>query len=337
MRLPPALPLSELLRQTQDSQSRLMAHQHLGLAEIQQAAGCGRAVRHAGGVRELSGRPRRPGGATAGRPAARPRSSGHDATHYPLSLMVRPGERAAAAARLPARPVRSGRALRRWGSGWCGCWRRRCLIRSGRSARSTSCRGRSGGASCRVWNATARAVPLGDPAGAVCGAGRAHAGCGCGGVRGPRAELRRARRARQPAGASSARARASAPRRWWGCAWSARPRWWSGCSASSRPAAPICRSIPTTRRSGWRSCWPMPGCAVLVTQARALALRPAAGDAARPSRRAAVRLDADWPRDRAAAATAPPLALDPAPPRLCHLHLRLNRNPKGRRGRRTAP
>ena len=31
----------DLLRQTQDSQSRLMAHQHVGLAEIQQAAGLG--------------------------------------------------------------------------------------------------------------------------------------------------------------------------------------------------------------------------------------------------------------------------------------------------------
>ena len=74
MKLPPGQPLSELLRQTQDSQSRLMAHQHLGLAEIQQAGGTGRAVRHADGVRELSGRPRRPGGRgrrAAARPGAR--------------------------------------------------------------------------------------------------------------------------------------------------------------------------------------------------------------------------------------------------------------------------
>ena len=35
------MPLSDLLRQTQDSQSRLMAHQHVGLAEIQQLAGLG--------------------------------------------------------------------------------------------------------------------------------------------------------------------------------------------------------------------------------------------------------------------------------------------------------
>ena len=77
-------------------------------------------------------------------------------------------------------------------------------------------------------------------------------------LRGPHAELRRARGPRQPAGASSAKASASGPRPWSGCAWSARRRWWWGCSASSRPAAPICRSIRITRASGWRSCWPTP-------------------------------------------------------------------------------
>ena len=39
--LPPGKPLVELLRDLQDSQSRLMAHQHLGLAEIQGLAGLG--------------------------------------------------------------------------------------------------------------------------------------------------------------------------------------------------------------------------------------------------------------------------------------------------------
>ena len=69
LQLPPELPLSALLRQTQDSQSRLMAHQHVGLAEIQQAAGRGRSVRHAVGVRELSGRPRRACRSGLGQPA----------------------------------------------------------------------------------------------------------------------------------------------------------------------------------------------------------------------------------------------------------------------------
>ena len=41
VKLPPGKPLSDLLKELQDSQSRLMAHQHLGLAEIQSLAGLG--------------------------------------------------------------------------------------------------------------------------------------------------------------------------------------------------------------------------------------------------------------------------------------------------------
>ena len=41
VRLPAAKPLRDLLAEVQDSQSRLMAHQHLGLAEIQSLAGLG--------------------------------------------------------------------------------------------------------------------------------------------------------------------------------------------------------------------------------------------------------------------------------------------------------
>jgi aspartate racemase len=41
IKLSPSQPLLELLKQVQDSQSRLIAHQHLGLAEIQQLAGSG--------------------------------------------------------------------------------------------------------------------------------------------------------------------------------------------------------------------------------------------------------------------------------------------------------
>ena len=59
LKLPAAQPLAELLRGLQDSQSRLMAHQHLGLAEISAPDRLGAVVRHPGGVRELSGGPRR--------------------------------------------------------------------------------------------------------------------------------------------------------------------------------------------------------------------------------------------------------------------------------------
>ena len=90
MPLPPQLPLSELLRRTQESQSALMAHQHIGLAEIQQAAALSELfdtllvfenypVDRAGLAAESNG-------------LRLGRVEGHDATHYPLALIVRPGE-----------------------------------------------------------------------------------------------------------------------------------------------------------------------------------------------------------------------------------------------------
>ena len=91
IKLPPGKPFLELLKEVQDSQSRLMAHQHLGLAEIQSLAGLGELFdtlvvfenypvdrsglsANAGGLR-LTG------------------FSGIDATHYPLSLAARADER----------------------------------------------------------------------------------------------------------------------------------------------------------------------------------------------------------------------------------------------------
>ena len=95
MRLAPQLALSELLRRTQQSQSQLIAHQHIGLAEIQQAAGVGELfdtllvfenypVDSAGLAAAGSAAP-------AGR-VKLGRVEGHDATHYPLALIVQPGE-----------------------------------------------------------------------------------------------------------------------------------------------------------------------------------------------------------------------------------------------------
>ena len=90
LKLAPSMPLSDLLRQTQDGQSKRIAHQHVGLAEIQQLVGLGELfdtllvfenypVDRAGLAADA-------GGIRLG--AVR----GHDATHYPLSLIVRPGE-----------------------------------------------------------------------------------------------------------------------------------------------------------------------------------------------------------------------------------------------------
>ena len=83
IKLPPAKPLLDLLKEVQDSQSKLITHQHLGLAEIQSAGRVGRAVRHVGGVRELPAVRRAPLAESGGLRLAR--VSGHDATHYPLA------------------------------------------------------------------------------------------------------------------------------------------------------------------------------------------------------------------------------------------------------------
>src|SRR5262249_29385226 len=91
MKLPPSKPLLELLKEVQDSQSRLIAHQHLGLAEIQQLAGSGALF---DSLVVFENYPVERGGPSAAGGGLRLCSvSGHDATHYPLSLMVAPSER----------------------------------------------------------------------------------------------------------------------------------------------------------------------------------------------------------------------------------------------------
>ncbi|MGV9455865.1 amino acid adenylation domain-containing protein [Streptomyces sp. NPDC003635] len=93
LRWTPGEPLGALLSRLQEEQARLFDHQHLGLAEIQRLAG------HAGDgelfdtlvvfenypvepdLRDASGRVRITG------------DRFHDAVHYPLALVVKPGER----------------------------------------------------------------------------------------------------------------------------------------------------------------------------------------------------------------------------------------------------
>ncbi len=91
LQLPPGKPFVELLRDLQDSQSRLIAHQHLGLAEIQGLAGLGDlfdtlTVFENYPVDETGSGHRNGGLRLTG-------IAGHDATHYPLSLLAAPGER----------------------------------------------------------------------------------------------------------------------------------------------------------------------------------------------------------------------------------------------------
>ena len=87
----PAESLSELLTRLQDSQSELIAHQHLGLAEIQSLAGLGElfdtlvVFENYPVDRSALAQP------VAG--LALTSVEGHDATHYPLSLVAVPAER----------------------------------------------------------------------------------------------------------------------------------------------------------------------------------------------------------------------------------------------------
>jgi len=91
MKLAPSQPLLELLKQVQDSQSKLIAHQHLGLAEIQQLAGAGALFDSLVVFENYPVDRRSLSGAAGGVRLAS--VNGHDATHYPLSLMVAPSER----------------------------------------------------------------------------------------------------------------------------------------------------------------------------------------------------------------------------------------------------
>ncbi|MEU4091796.1 non-ribosomal peptide synthase/polyketide synthase [Streptomyces sp. NPDC026673] len=89
----PSVSLGTLLRRLQDEQSALLDHQHLGLADVQKAAG------HAGGgelfdtLVVFENYPAETGLAD---PSGAVRVTGHafhDTVHYPLALIVKPGRR----------------------------------------------------------------------------------------------------------------------------------------------------------------------------------------------------------------------------------------------------
>ena len=90
LRLPPAKPLLALLRDLQDNQSRLFAHQHLGLAEIQGLAGLGDLFDTLVVFENYPVDRSSVSTDAAGLQVSH--VTGHDATHYPLTLMAVPGE-----------------------------------------------------------------------------------------------------------------------------------------------------------------------------------------------------------------------------------------------------
>ena len=185
-------------------------------AALQRAAGRRRAVRHAGRGREHAARRgrRRAAGRRPDRSAA---SRLQDATHYPVSLIVIPGERLRPAARPRSAALRRRRSTpTAWPPGWCACWRRsadrpRRARRRRRPARATT----SGRRSWRrgtppatrstppplVERIAAQAAATPDAEAVVCERRAPH--------------LRRAGRPRRVPWPRGCAARASAPSRWW--------------------------------------------------------------------------------------------------------------------------
>ena len=91
IKLLPGKSLLAVLKDLQDSQSRLMAHQYLGLAEIQRLTGLGELFDT---LVAFENYPVDRGSVSADAGGLRLTGvSGHDATHYPMSLAAMPGER----------------------------------------------------------------------------------------------------------------------------------------------------------------------------------------------------------------------------------------------------
>ena len=91
IKLPPAKPLLHLLKELQDSQSRLIAHQHLGLAEIQALTGLSELFDT---LIVFENYPIDRSSLTTEAGSLRlTHVEGRDAAHYPLSLAAIPGQR----------------------------------------------------------------------------------------------------------------------------------------------------------------------------------------------------------------------------------------------------
>ncbi len=225
------------------------------------------------------------------------------------------------------------RRSRRWAGASFGCWRRRWPIRRGRLAHCRSWSRPSATPSCGAG--TTPAIPwriaggcdadadrAGHPAGAVCGAGFAHAGGRGGDVRGPGAELRRARRPRQPPGASPAKPRRR-PETIVGLLVERSPEMVVGLMGILKAGGAYLPLDPNYPRERLAFMLADAGAAVLVTQQALLDRLPEAASA-HP-----VRLDADWPAIARRPDTRAAARSRSGSPGLCHLHLRLNRNTKG--------
>ena len=328
--LPPGKSFAALIRDVQERQSRLMAHQHLGLAEIQNLAGLGElfdtlTVFENYPVDDLAADARGNDQENDQGSDQRLRVAGitgHDATHYPLSLLAAPGERLRL--RLDYRADLFDRETRR--SAYIAP--RTTADGGGRRARPGdrvarhSVAGRAPHHPRRLERH--RACRSGhDHSATVRRAGGPHAGRPRAGIRRPDAELPRARRTLEPAGAPSARARRRTRDRR-GAVRRTLVR--HGDRTSRHPQGrrrlPAARSGLSTRAArlhAGRRRRAGPDHAERDPRAPAHTPRPHR----RPRRRPR--------RHRAAARHAPARPHRSRHRRLCHLHLGLNRTAQGRR------
>ena len=251
---------------------------------------------------------------------------GRDATHYPLALIVRRATSCGCGS-TTGRTCSSAAASRRSGSpGAAAGGRGHAMPRPIGSLAILAADERA--TILEGWNDTAQPVAR-RAAGAVRRASRTNPGRHRGGVRRALAELRGARRPRQPAGAAAAELGVG-PETWSGCAWSARSRWWWGCSdpqgrrglsaaRSGLPAGALAFMLADAAHS------------MLVTQPALLKDCPSLPRPIRHSSAARRRPH----RYRGETHHAPRPSRRPPPPRLRHLHLGLYRNAQGRHGGRT--
>ena len=280
----------------------------------------GRAVRHAGGVRELSGRPCQPGSRCRRSAACR----GERAGCHALSVgpwRCRANSCGCGSTIGPTCSI--ARAWRRWRAGSCGCWRPRLRMPIGRSAASIFSPRRSATCILREWNATAQplapatlARPVRRPGGRTPDAVAVV-------FEEQRLSYARARRARQPAGASSARARGRARERGRAVR---RALARNGGRAPRHPQGRRRLSAARSRISG-RAARLHAGGRRRVGAGHPVGLLdrlPAHGARI-------VRLDADAAAIAAAAHQRARARARSAATRLCDLHLRLHRSAKGRR------